>query len=377
MMVIMQFTISVVIIVGTMVVTRQVSYLVNKDPGFRDEYIVVMDRVYPLQQRIDAFCQEVEKIPGVAKASNSSTYLGFSNISSTFQMKGAERSSNFMFDINFVDPDFMDTYGLSIADNMGRFFDESVPGDTMCVVLNETAVQHYQFTDPLNTVIQSPTGDREYNEYKVIGVVKDFHHSSLRKEITPYMFFYKTGTRAQSGYISIRFDKKSIYSDASLEKIHELWSDMTADEPFQYFYLDNELNKYYREERRTGRISLLFSILAIIIACLGLLGLTIFNTERRLREIAIRKAMGASLVNLLLIIAWEVLYLLSISIVAAWVIAYFIMKNWLQVFPYNIGFTPGVYLLAAVVALLITMITVNVITLRAARCNPVDALYHE
>ena len=152
---------------------------------------------------------------------------------------------------------------------------------------------------------------------------------------------------------------------------------MTADDPFQYFYLDNELDKYYREEQRTGRISMLFSILAIIIACLGLLGLTIFNTERRLREIAIRKAMGAGLFQLLMIISREVLYLLSVSIVTAWVISFFFMRNWLQVFPYNIGFTPGIYLLAALVALLITMITVNAITLRAARSNPVDALYHE
>ncbi len=377
MMVTLQFTISVAIIVGTLVVSKQVNYLVNKDPGFVDENIVVVDRVYPLQNKIDAFCQEVEKIPGVSGASNSSTYLGFSNISSTFQLKGADRSSNFMFDINFVDPDFMKTYGLRIWNNTGRFFSDKNPDDTMCVVLNETAVQHYQFSDPLNKVIKSPTGEGGFNEYKVIGVVKDFHHSSLRKEITPYMFFYKTGTRAQSGYISIRFEKKSIYNRATLKKIHELWANMTGDEPFQYFFLDHELDQYYREEQRTGRISLLFSVLAIIIACLGLLGLTIFNTERRLREIAIRKAMGASLLSLLMIISREVLYLISISIVIAWVIAYFFMKNWLQVFPYNIGFTPGIYLLAAVVAILITMITVNVITLRAARSNPVNALYHE
>lgn len=376
-MVILQFTISVAIIVGTMVVTKQVGYLVNKDPGFADENIVVMDRVYPLKNKIDVFCQEVEKIPGVVKASNSSTYLGFSNVSSTFQQKGAERSSNYMFDVNFVDPHFMETYGLSIWNNTGRFFSEKDPGDTMCVVLNETAVKHYQFDDPLNTVIQSPTGVGGYNEYKVIGVVNDFHHSSLRKEISPYMFFYKTGTRAQSGYISIRFEKKNIYTGSILKKIQELWGNMTGDEPFQYFFLDSELDKYYREERRTGRISLLFSILAIIIACLGLLGLTIFNTERRLREIAIRKAMGASLSNLLMIISQEVLYLVSISIIIAWVIAYFFMQNWLQVFPYNVGFTPGVYLLAAAIAILITMITVNLITLRAARSNPVNALYHE
>lgn len=376
-MVILQFTISVAIIVGTLIVTKQVSYLVNMDPGFRDESIIVVDRIYPLDNKIQTFCEEAEKIPGVKSTANSSTYLGFSNISSTFQLKGADRSNNFMFDLNFVDPDFLETYGLEIWNNTGRFFSRAQPSDTMSVVLNETAVKEYGFKNPLETVIQSPTGDGGYEEYRVIGVVKDFHHRTLRRTISPYMFFYKTESRSQSGYISIRFEKSNIYNGNTIKKINGLWNRMTGDQPFQYFFLDEELDKYYREEQRTGRISMLFSILAIIIACLGLLGLTIFNTERRLREIAIRKAMGATLTDLLMIISKEVLYLLAISIPIAWVIAYFFMRNWLQVFPYNIGFTPGVYLLAAFVAVGITMVTVNAITLRAARSNPVDSLYHE
>ena len=159
--------------------------------------------------------------------------------------------------------------------------------------------------------------------------------------------------------------------------MRELWNTFTGDEPFQYFHLDEELDKYYREEKRTGRITMLFAILAILIACLGLLGLTIFNTERRLREIAIRKAMGANIWHLLMIISKEILLLLGISIILAWGIAFIFMQNWLQVFPYNIGFTPGIYLIAALVAASIAMITVNIITLRAAHRNPVESLYHE
>jgi putative ABC transport system permease protein len=247
----------------------------------------------------------------------------------------------------------------------------------MGVVLNATAVREYGFNDPLNTIIQSPNANGKVTEYKVLGVVNDFHHSSLRKIITPYMFTYKTEKRSQSGFISIRFEKRNIYSAILVKKINELWNEFTGDEPFQYFYLDEELDKYYREEKRTGRITLLFAILAILIACLGLLGLTIFNTERRLREIAIRKAMGANIRNLLMIISREILVLLGISVVLAWIIAYLFLNNWLQVFPYNIGFTPGIYILAALSAALIALITVNIITLRAANRNPVDSLYHE
>jgi putative ABC transport system permease protein len=247
----------------------------------------------------------------------------------------------------------------------------------MAVILNATAVEDYGFSDPLKKVFQNPTVYGNILEYKVIGVVEDFHHSTLRKTITPYMFKYKTESNAPAGYISIRFEKSNIYNGSTLKKIKQLWSKMTNEEPFQFFFLNDELDKYYREEERTGKISLLFSILAIIIACLGLFGLTIFNTERRIREIAVRKAMGANLWHLLMIISREILGLLGISILLAWIISYLFMKNWLQLFPYNIGFTPGIYILAALAAIVIAMITVNSITLKAAGRNPVDALYHE
>ncbi len=376
-LVMLQFTFSVAIIVGTLVVSKQVRYLVNMDPGFPAENMIVLDRIYPLGDKITVFCEEAEKIPGVAKVTNSSTYLGFSNLSSSFQLKGASRSTGVMFDVNFVDRNFLETYELSLWNNTGRFFSKTDLNDSMSVIINETAVEEYNFTDPLNTVIESPSEEGGTNEYRVIGVVKDFHHSSLRKSISPYLFAYKTDARSQPGYISIRFDKGSIYSGNTIVSINELWNDMSGDEPFQYFHLDEELNKYYREEKRTGKITLLFSILAIIIACLGLLGLTVFNTQRRIREIAIRKAMGANLYDLLMIISQEILVILCISVVLAWIIAFFFMNNWLRLFPYNVGFTPGIYLFAAFVAVVVTMLTVNVITLRAARSNPVDALYHE
>lgn len=376
-MVIVQFTISVGIIVGTLVVSKQTSYLVNMDTGFRDDEILIVDRIYPLGNKLSTFFEEVEKIPGIKKVCNSSTYLGFSNLSSSVQVKGADRSSNYMFDINFVDPDFMDTYGLTLWNNTGRFFSHDVPDDTMAVVLNAAAVKEYGFKDPLNIIIQNPTAEGEVLEYRVIGVVNDFHHSTLRKTISPYMFSYKTESRAQSGYISVRFTDPSLANSENVDKISKLWSKMTKNEPFQYFYLKDELNSYYHEEARTGRISLLFSILAIVIACLGLLGLTIFNTEKRMREIAIRKSQGANLGDLLKILSREILILLSISVVIAWVVSFFFMKNWLDQFPYNIGFTPGIYILAAMVAMSVALITVNVITQKAARSNPVNALYHE
>ncbi len=377
MMVVIQFTISVAIIVGTLIVAKQVNYLVNKDLGYNDDHIVVLDRVHPLHTKLKAFCEELEKMPGIKKVSNSSTYLGSSNIYSAFQIKGMDRSQNFMFDVNFVDKDFFKTYGLSIAGKEGRFFDDKDLSDTMSVLINEAAVREYGLKDPLSTVIQSGMVDGTMIEYKVIGVVKDFHHSTLRKTISPYLFLYKTSSRVNAGVLNINFTKNNNSNLSTLKKVNELWNKFSGDEPFQFFYLDEELDKYYREEQRTGNLSALFSILAIFIACLGLFGLTMFNTERRTREIGIRKSMGATLNDVILIVSKEILILLGVSVIIAWVIAFFFMQNWLHMFPYNIGFTPGIYFIAAIAAFLIAMGTVSTLAMKAARSNPVDALHHE
>lgn len=376
-MVIMQFTISVAIIVGTLIVSLQVKFLVNKDLGFKDEYISVIDRVHPLGTRLDAFCEETARIPGVKKVSNSSTYLGLSNIYSAYQIKGMDRSKNFMFDLNYVDNNFFATYGLELADKNGRFFKEGNPADSMAALINVAAVKEYGLKDPLNTYIQSTLSDGTTLEYRVIGIVEDFHHSTLRKPISPYLFLYKTDSRADEGFISIRFEKKNDYNLSNMKKVNSIWNKMTGDEPMQFFFLDSELDQYYMEEQRTGNLSALFSILAMFIACLGLFGLTMFNTQRRTKEIGIRKSMGATMQDVLLIVSREIMLLLGISIILAWIIAFFFMQNWLQIFPYNIGFTPQTYILAAFIGILIAMATVSSLAVRAARSNPVDALHHE
>jgi putative ABC transport system permease protein len=243
--------------------------------------------------------------------------------------------------------------------------------------VNRTAVEEYGLTDPFNTLILDPTLEGDTTKMKIIGILEDFHFSSLHEPVGPYMFRYKQENYHWPGYISIRLGVAGMGIPATLNKIRETWYTMTSEAPFQYFFLDEELDNYYKEERRTGRLSLLFAILATFIACLGLFGLTLHNTNRKTREIGIRKAMGASIGEVVFFISREIVSLVIISVLLAWITAYLFMQHWLEGFPYNIGFRPWIYVLAALAAVMVSLVTVTTLAYRAASSNPASVLYHE
>ncbi|MDX2431799.1 MAG: FtsX-like permease family protein, partial [Bacteroides sp.] len=376
-MVIVQFTVSVAIIVGTLIVANQLKYLLNKDLGYEKNQLVVLKRVYPLGKSVQTFCRELERIPGVASASNSTTYLGFDNSTETYQIEGRDASKNFLFATNHVDRDFMNAYGFKLVGERSRFFDYNHPGDTSAILVNQAAIDEYELEDPFNTVILETTFEGDTNKLRIIGVLEDFHHSSLYEPVGPYMVRYKAEAHEWAGYITVRLGVAGKGIPITIDKIRKTWLSMTGEAPFQYFFLDEELDNYYREERRTGRLSLLFSIMATFIACLGLFGLTIHNTHRRTREIGIRKAMGASIGEVMLHVSREIVSMVSISVVLAWILAYLFMQNWLEDFPYNIGFQPWIYAIAAMTAILISILAVSTLAYRAATSNPADVLHHE
>ncbi len=376
-MVVVQFTISVAIIVGTLIVSRQVRYMLQKDVGYDKEQILVLKRIYPLEHSIQTFCRELEKIPGVVAASNSTTYLGFNNSTESYQIKGREASRNYLFATNYVDQEFMRTYHFELWGDRGRFFDHWNPGDTSAVLINRAALKEYQIADPFNTVILEPTLEGDTNQLRIIGVVEDFHHTSLREPVEPYLLRYKSESMDRAGYVNIRLAVAGEGIPATLKRIQQKWMEMSNEAPFQFFFLEEELNNYYKEERRTGKLSLLFAILATFIASLGLLGLTIHNTQRRTREISIRRAMGASVLEIVLEVSKEILYLMGISILIAWIVSYLFMQNWLRDFPYNIGFQPWIYVIAAICAIILALVTVSVFSFRAAITSPARTLHYE
>ncbi len=376
-LVIFQFAISVAIIISTLVVSGQLRYMLSKELGFNQEQLIVLQRIYPLGNSIQTFCREVEKIPGVETASYSSTYLGFNSQTETYQIRGREASRNYMFAMNYVDHTFMETYQFSLEGGAGRFFDPKFVTDSSAVLINRTAAVEYGLPEPLNTVLLQPTLEGDTNELHVIGVMEDFHYSSLRESIGPYMVRLMPETADPGGLVTIRLGVAGEGLSRTLGNIRQTWLEMTEGAPFLFFFLDEELAKYYMEESRTGRISLMFAILATFIACLGLFGLTLHNTQRRIHEIGIRKAMGASIGELVTALSGEIIILMGISLFPAWVSAYFFMENWLQDFPYNIGFRPWIFLVAALAAMVISVLTVSILSFRAARTSPARTLHYE
>lgn len=377
-LVISQFTISVGIIVATLIVAHQLKYLLEKDLGYDKEQLVVLQRTFPLERGVQAFCLEVEKISGIVSASSSTTFLGFNNSTESYMIQGREASQNFLFATNYVDDDFMKTYNFHLAGSLCRFFDPDVPSDASAIVINQAALEEFDIDDPYSTVILETNLVGDTNRLHVIGVVEDFHHGSLREDVGPYMMRYKEENfEYWNQVITLRLGVAGKGVSIALNQVKEIWMSMTGEAPFQFFFLEEELDNYYKEERRTGRISLLFAILTTFIACMGLFGLTLHSTKRRTREIGIRKAMGATIGEVMLVVSREILGLMGISVLLAWLAAYLFMQNWLEGFPFNIGFQPWIYLVAALSAMIIALLTVSFLAWRAARSNPAHTLHYE
>lgn len=376
-MVIVQFTISVAIIVGTLIVSNQLKFLLNKDLGYDKEQLVVIKRTYPLESSIQTFCREIEKIPGVASASNSTTYLGFNNSTESYQIKGRDASRNYLFATNYVDYEFMHTYNFKLSDPESRFFSPEYPSDNSAILINEAAVSEFEIDDPFSTIVLEPTMEGDTNQLRIIGVMDDFIHTSLHEPVEPYMLRFKGDDLDWAGYITVRLGVAGQGIPITLNKIKKMWMKMSNEAPFQFFFLNEELDNYYKEERRTGRLSMMFAILSTFIACLGLFGLTLHNTHRKTREIGIRKAMGASIGEVVMVVSKEIVLLMSVSVLLAWIAAYFFMQNWLQGFPFNIGFQPWIYVISALSAMVISLATVSVLAFRAARSNPAQTLHYE
>ncbi len=374
-LVVFQFGISIFIILGTLVISRQLNYLVSKELGFYKDQLVVLERFSTIgRDRVGTFKQEIAAFPGVISSTSSTMVPGHTNSYNAFLIEKRPPEESFLLEVNWADHDYPVTYGLRLLD--GRFLSQQYASDSSNIIINEAAVKNFGITEPLMTNFLQP-GDEalEINRLPVVGVLKDFHNSSLHNEIRPYMMRIRPADWGWIPYLTVRLEPQSM--QATLKQVETVWKEFTSDQPFDYFFLDDDFASRYEQEKRTRIIFLVFSVLAILVASLGLLGLTAFTTEQRTREIGIRKAMGANAVQVVRLISRETIILISIATLLAWPVSYFFTRDWLNDFAYRIELGVAPFLLSFAFALVISLITISFQTVAAALKNPADALRYE
>ena len=372
-LVVLQFSISIILIIGTLIMFRQISFMLNKDLGFDKEHVLVIRNANMIGEKVGSFKEEVKAIPGVRNVSASTAVPGHNNNNNGYTVKGRPEES-YLLQTNWVDYDYLDTYGIELAS--GRFFDPKNSLDKDACLINENTVKSYSFEDPFAIRFSKPddVDQGEATPMPVIGVVKDFHFQSLKTDIGPYLFRFKRED-INWGYISIKLSPNAGRNAA--EEIEKTWGSFTNNDPMQYFFMDQDFNRLYREERQNARLAIIFTILAIIIASLGLFGLTSFSVQQRTKEMGVRKTFGASVLNIWQLVAKEILILVAVSTIIAWPLVYWIADNWLQNYHYRVPLNLTDFMAGFLIALVIALITISHRTLKTARVNPAESLRYE
>src|SRR5688572_5216920 len=380
-LVIFQFTISVVMIIGTIVLFLQVRYLNHANLGFNKDLLVVIDvNTNKARSNFEAVKNEMAKIPAVKNVSVTSRVPGEWKSFRTIKIKNIgntdEHKVAYMFG---ADKDFVKTFEVKLL--KGRNFDS--PNDSACIIINETAAKMLGITEPSGQIVEIPAMSRgaafaNLNTPftpRVIGIVKDFHFQSLRDKIEPLILAYNNNPLHVIDYYSARIESKDV--QGTLDKLKAVMVNNDKDDPFEYHFLDEQLALFYVEDERRQTLLIWVALATIFIACLGLFGLATYSAEQRVKEIGVRKVLGATVVNLASLLSKDFLKLVLIANGIAFPIAWWATKEWLQEYAYHVNVEWWVFGLAGISAIVIALLTVSYQAIRAAISNPVKSLRTE
>jgi putative ABC transport system permease protein len=368
-LVVVQFTISIVIIIGSIIIYSQLNYVTGKDIGFNKENLIVVKRADSFFRQREAFRDQALQIPGVENAGFSRAVPGTNFNKNAFLLENDPDKNTYLINQTQASFDFAQSLGVVLAE--GRFFSREFGEDSASILINEAAVKSLGLTDPVGKYILQPLGPQQFQRLKIIGVMKDFNIASMHKPIEPVCFTV-LGNFGGDQYATLRLTGKDV--PATIKAIEEEWQSFTSDQPFQYEFFTDSWNNLYSSEMKTGKIFLLFSLLAIFIACLGLLGLVTYITNKRTREIGIRKTYGASVEVVLRLLSREVVYLILISSLLAYPLAYFGARYWLEGFASKVKISPLIFVAATSIALAIGWLSILYQTYKAASYSPAEAL---
>lgn len=370
-LIVFQFVISIILIVATFMVYKQLVYLRSKDLGFNKKQIVTLEiNNRRINEKGDVFREALLQYPQISKVSFSYTVAGKATNYETFDLEGKSQS----FNVHTVDPDYIDLMGIEILE--GRNFSWDRKSDSLgACIINEEAVKQLEVDNLVSKILHH---DEWYitafpvKDFEIIGIVKDFHFKSLKQPIEPLIFAWNRGW---ANYISIKIQPDNI--PQTLEFIRQEWDKITPEYPLEYSFLDEDFDRMYKSEEKLGHLFRYFAILAVFIAMLGLFGLAAYLAGQRTKEIGIRKVLGAKVSGIVFLLSREFSLLVIIASIIAWPVAWLGMNLWLKEFAYKTKIGIGLFILSTGIALVIALATVISQTLKAARTNPADSLRYE
>jgi putative ABC transport system permease protein len=374
-LVIFQFTISTILIICTLIVSRQLNFFRKTNMGFSRENVLVIENSNRLGKTEESFRQTISQMPEIAGASISSSIPAGFLYGDSYEPEPAA-NEQIVKDINLssyiIDYDFIPTLNIKLL--KGRNFSRDF-ADSGSVIVNEETVKQIGWKDPIGKWLRYPGGNDQ--RFKVIGVVKDFNVTSLQSPIIPFALFHSSSKTYDVGlsYIIVRLKPGDIGN--TINKLESKWKTFVSSEPFDYNFLDASFDALYRSEQRMGTIFSIFTALSLFIACLGLFGLSAYIVERRTKEIGIRKVLGASVQAVVGLLSKDFLKLTIIAAVIAFPVAWWAMNKWLEDFAYRINIGWSVFIIAGLCTLLIAFLTISFQTIKAAITNPAKSLRSE
>lgn len=368
-LVIVQFAVSICLLICTFVIKKQMDFIQNKNLGFNKEQLLSVSNANLLGDHMEAFKQELLKNADVLSITNRSQMFRTGVPGSGYLFNKRVGTDPLLCQFVIVDYDFLKTFQIGL--NGGRFFSKEFPTDQEAVLVNEAAAASFATDNPIGKELVSLDLRDKGHAYKIIGVIKDFNYESLHKLVRPLVLHLrKPGYRANS--LTIRIVSNEM--KGTLSFIDNTWKHFIPGDPLNYSFVDATLDRLYNAEQKTNLASILFSSLAIFIACIGLFGLSAFVTEQRTKEIGIRKVLGSNSTQIVLLLSREFASWVLISNLLAWPIAWYVMKAWLGNFAFRTNLSIAFFLAAGAITFIVAFATISFHTLKAAEQNPVKSL---
>jgi putative ABC transport system permease protein len=353
------------------IVFLQMHYIQNKDLGFSREQVLAIPFKGPqAQQKARTLQTELKRNPNVISTGTASSKLGQQLGRTNILPEGKPSETDYITSIMVVDESFIPTMNIQVL--QGRNFSTEFPADSASsMIINEEMARLLDWSEPIGKTIRLETGQNQFTAYQVVGLVKDFHFATIRHKVEPVFMLYNK----DNSQLAVKISTANV--PGTLSFIEQTWKRINSETPYEYNFLDADFANLYRSEQTFATMFSHFTVLALFIAVLGLLGLSAFTAQQRRKEISIRKVLGADVSQIIFLLSKDFLQLVLVAVVIAIPVAWYFMRKWLEDFAYRTDMNPWVFVGAALTAILVALVTVSYLSYKAAQANPIKSLRSE